>query len=192
MSQNKKMIAVTGQIGSGKSTLCGILRDAGETCFSCDAINKELLTQKNYLEGLKHLFPDVFDGDFFCKEKLRNLIYENENERQKLNKYSHSRIKYELLRMIDECDKQRVFVEVPLLNQTDFTVLFDEIWVVVANEKMRTRRLMIRDHSTMEFIQRQIASQHETTEYSVRVEIIQNNGDMEELRNKVNELLKKI
>lgn len=192
MSQNKKMIAVTGQIGSGKSTLCGILRDEGETCFNCDAINKELLAQKEYLNGLKKLFPDVFDGETFYKDKLRDKIFSDETERQKLNEYSHSRIKAELLRKIDESDGDRIFVEVPLLNQTDFSVLFDVIWVVVANKKTRTRRLLIRDHSTMDLIKNQIASQHDTTEYGIKVEIIRNDGDMDDLRNKVNELLKKL
>ena len=72
MNQNKTNIAITGQIGSGKSTVCNILREIGEECLDCDEINRKLLQNTEYLIGLKRLFPSVFYNDVFCKNKLKD------------------------------------------------------------------------------------------------------------------------
>ena len=45
-------IAVTGGIGSGKSAVCRILKERGYPVFSCDEINRTLLSEKSYLDGL--------------------------------------------------------------------------------------------------------------------------------------------
>ena len=47
----KKKIAVTGGIGSGKSTVAEYIREEGFPVFSCDQINAELWQNKEYLDG---------------------------------------------------------------------------------------------------------------------------------------------
>jgi dephospho-CoA kinase len=44
-----KKVAITGGIGSGKSTVLSILRNKGFVVFSCDEVYKEVITLKQLL-----------------------------------------------------------------------------------------------------------------------------------------------
>ena len=54
-------IAVTGTIGSGKSTVCAYLKEKGYDVFNCDEVNRDLLEPGN--EGyiaVQETFPECF------------------------------------------------------------------------------------------------------------------------------------
>ena len=63
-------VAITGGIGSGKSTVSDMLRKMGKTVYDADKINAELLTDESYLEKLRANFPEAFTNGEFDKKKL--------------------------------------------------------------------------------------------------------------------------
>ena len=142
MKQNKQIIAITGLIGSGKSTVCAILRKKGEITLNCDEINAELLTEKKYIDGLQKLFPQAFVEGLLHKNVLRKIVFSSDNERLKLNEYSHKEIKKRLEEKIKEISAQKIFVEVPLLTDQMFISLFDTIWIVKAEENEQLQRII--------------------------------------------------
>ena len=54
-----KKIAITGGIGSGKSTVLSFLKENGYPVFSCDEIYKQLLLDREYIEKIEKLFPSA-------------------------------------------------------------------------------------------------------------------------------------
>ena len=74
MMRNNNVIAVTGGIGSGKSTFCALLQDKGFPVFSCDKIYAELLAEGRLNDSLRNAFPECFDekeiGRASCRERV--------------------------------------------------------------------------------------------------------------------------
>ena len=58
----KIYIAITGGIGSGKSSVAEIIRTMGFPVFSCDNINRELMKDAKYIEEIKILFPSAIEN----------------------------------------------------------------------------------------------------------------------------------
>ena len=80
MTQNKKLIAITGGIGSGKSSVAKILKDFGYKVFSCDKIYVDLLNQGYFNKEFAKNFGKVFNEDGSLNKKL--LAQSAENKRQ--------------------------------------------------------------------------------------------------------------
>jgi dephospho-CoA kinase len=188
MKRNER-IAITGGIGSGKSFVADILSGMGENCISCDDLNAGLLAEKEYLAGLRKIFPDAFIGDVLDKAAVKKEIFSSEEKRRAVNEYAHKKIKE---RMLAEMEKYsgRIFVEVPILNQTDFDVIFDRIWVVESEKNKRVERIMKRDGVNAEFAEKQIFAQPEKYDFRVKTEFIHNDGNAENLKNQINALLR--
>lgn len=191
MKQNKKIIAVTGIIGSGKSTVLSVLQSIGEYTLSCDEINRELLYNEEYLKGLEILFPKAFTSGKLDKSAIRNAIFHNEEEREKLNSYAHKKIKEKLIEEIEKSPSSRVFVEIPLLNQVDFVDLFDEIWVIKATENVRIERIIKRDNISKEEAISKIKTQNELFDFKQKTIYIYNDTNTQNLAKEIRELIKK-
>ena len=191
MNQNEKIIAITGGIGTGKSEVCNILEDSGEICISCDKLNAELLKSREYLDGLNAIFPGAFNNGKLNKSILKEYIAYSDEKRKALNKYSHEKIKLKLINEIEKINNKRLFVEVPLLNQTDYADLFNEIWVVTNNKRTRIERIKTRDGIDEKYAERLIDIQPENYDFKIKTLIIYNEGDLEELKKNVFALLDK-
>ena len=59
MMQNKKIYAVTGGIGSGKTAVCRILAEFGYPVFSCDVVYAELTRGGQLVDRLDEVFKGV-------------------------------------------------------------------------------------------------------------------------------------
>lgn len=71
----KQKIAITGGIGSGKSSVAEFIRQEGYPVFSCDEINRSLLSKQDYLEKLQKLFPEAVTEGTFDKKSLRRQFF---------------------------------------------------------------------------------------------------------------------
>ena len=93
---------------------------------------------------------------------------------------------------IDECRRKGtkvVILDAPILFETNWTPLVDEVWVVVANEANVIKRAMARSGLTEEQVRSRIASQMSNEERIKRAQVvIHNDGSAEDLRKKVKEL----
>ena len=71
MTRSSFKFAITGGIGSGKSTVAGIIRRRGYAIFSCDEIYKELLCRKEFLNKIANEFDGVIKDDG-ALDKVKN------------------------------------------------------------------------------------------------------------------------
>ena len=139
-------IAVTGGIGSGKSSVTKIIREKGFPVFSCDEINKQLLTKKDYINRIEKIFPEAVEGGKIIKSRLAEIVFSDETALKKLNSVSHPLIMNELNRQMNS-RKGLVFAEVPLLFEGGYEDLFHKIIVVCREKEQRILSVMQRDHS---------------------------------------------
>ena len=147
----KKVIGLTGSIASGKSTVSNRLKELGYVVIDCDAINHEILKKNavGYLEVVKEFTSSILDENGeICRKKLGSLIFNDSKLKEKLNQILHPIIKSIVIEEINKTDDGMVFLDCPLLFETDFHELCDLKIVVYVNMDTQIQRLMQRDNIT--------------------------------------------
>ena len=192
-----KKIAITGGIGSGKSTVSNILRDKGYPVYSCDEIYAELTNSKTYINELEKAFPAVVKQGKIDKKSLAEIIFTNEQERMRLNKIAHPLIIKTLLERMNENESEIVFAEVPLLLEGNFENLFDQTIVVLRNLEDRIRSICTRDGISLEKAVERLNAQFDYDDIQSKNQLqkngaifIENKGDILTLKNTVDVALK--
>ena len=138
-------IAITGIIGSGKSTVINLLREAGEFCVSCDEINAQLLLEPHYISKLQKVFPGVVVGGAIDKGKLASLVFGDNESLEILEGIAHPLIMDKLISLTD--GDRLYFCEVPTLSSV-YAGLFDEIWYIDSQDDVTINRVQERDSLT--------------------------------------------
>ena len=146
-----KVIGITGSIGSGKSTVSRHLTNMGYYVIDCDKISHSVLRDnaKAKEEITNEFGTDIIDQDgYISRKKLGSIIFKDKDKRIKLNGILHPKIKEEVKKEIKESNNQIVFLDCPLLFETDFVELCDYKVVVYVDMDSQIRRIMARDNIT--------------------------------------------
>ena len=122
-----KKIAITGVIASGKSEVCKIIESLGEEVIYTDKINNELLNDKDYQQKLSLIFPNCIKNDKVDKSLIRQEILQNDDKRKALNSLAHREIKLKVEKIMQKINKKTIFVEIPLIVESNMVEYFLDI-----------------------------------------------------------------
>ncbi|MFX4261346.1 dephospho-CoA kinase [Pelotomaculum propionicicum] len=186
------VIGLTGNIGSGKSTVARQLKNLGAKIIDADQVARQVVTPGSPgLQEIVNVFgPGVLDSaGKLDRKKMGSLVFANPQARERLNKITHPKIKQEIEREIDlfnkgnkTSPKNRVLViDAPLLIEVGLEHNVDEIWVVKVNQEEQIERLAKRDGMTSKEALRRIAAQlpqEDKIKHAARV--IDNSGSKDE------------
>ena len=189
-------IAITGGIGSGKSTAAKILEELGYKCFSADRIYNDLLKNEDFVLSLSEhmgVEPIKTDGKVSLDKKaLSDMVFTDKNELKKLNDYTHPVVMSVLADEISCVKSEKiVFAEVPILFEEGYDKLFDYVFVITRNLNARLTNTMSRDGKSEEEVKRVVKSQFDYEKISDVDNIInvKNNGSLEDLRKELCEII---
>ena len=144
-------IAVTGNAGSGKSSVCEYLNEKGCELISSDILAREAVApeSESYVKILDHFGKKiVLDNGRLNRKKLRGIIVNDESERLALERIVQPEILKRMRNRMLLADKEGIpvlVVEVPLLFELRLEGEFDVVVVVSVNRETRIKRLMTRD-----------------------------------------------
>jgi dephospho-CoA kinase len=170
-------IAITGNIGSGKSTIANVLKHLGAKHFDADQSAKSM-----YLKpAVKALISSRIDAKIYVNDDvnwtyLKSEFYKNPELKIQLEQLIHplvfeSYINFELQNQNTIC-----LFESALLFETGRHAAFKTIICVCAPESLRINRLMQRPDITLQHIQRIMHQQmHETEKAKKSTHILVNN-----------------
>ena len=188
-----KLYAITGGIGTGKSLVCSILKNLGYNVFSADAIHKELLNEKSYIEKIYKIVDIPYkNGDNYNSKLVSQKIFNNPLLRNKLNEFTHKII---MDKMLTESKKYNgiVFNEVPLLFESGYENMYDGVIVILRELSSRINSIKVRSSLTEEEINKIIKSQYNYDNIPKNKHIlIVNDGDISSLENKIRAVIKSI
>ena len=193
MKQNDIKIAVTGGIGSGKSTVCQIIRQMGYSVLSCDAVYADIVRDKAFIQKLANEFGDeilLSDGGL-NRKKLSEIVFCDKAKLKRLDEITHPAIFEEMYRRAE--GKGLTFFEVPLLFEGGYQKLFDCVVVVVRNKEKRIAEVMHRDGLSIDEVCRRIDNQFDYDNAQLGAYYVLNNdNDMPHLKQEVENLISKI
>jgi dephospho-CoA kinase len=192
MTQNRVKIAITGGIGSGKSTVCRMIGEMGYPVFSCDEIYKELQTDGDFLAVMRENFGEkVVKEGKLDKEALSLAVFSDRALLQKLDDVTHPLIMARLYAAMSAYVVS--FAEVPLLFEGGFAKDFDRVIVVLRKEEDRIAAVCERDHTTEEKAEKRMKNQVDYEKIDLNGHtIIYNDGDLNALRQKVSSVIEEI
>lgn len=201
MTQNNKylkkpfVIGITGNIGSGKSEVSRYLTSLGYPLIDADVISREVVEPGEV--GLLHIVEtfgeSVLNFDHTLnRRKLGDLIFNNDVLRRKLNEILHPQIKQRIHQKIQTFQHEDfIFVDVPLLFETDSRSNYDEVVLIYAPESVCLSRVMARDQISEDLALKKIRAQMSAElKRSLSDYVISNYTDIESLHNQVDYYLK--
>ena len=189
---SNKLIAITGGMGSGKSTVSEIIKSIGYPVYSADAIYKDLIKNENFVKQI-YTALDIETNDYtFNKDLISSKVFNNKVYLEKLNSVTHPTVINELKRL-SNLHKGLVFNEVPLLFESKLESYYDVVIVVKRNLEERISSVSIRDGISREEIIKRINNQFNYENLSnTAYTLICNDGSYLELSDKVKAVIEGI
>lgn len=145
-------IGLTGGIATGKSTAANIIARMGFTVIDADELSRKVVEPGSSLlcELVETFGPSILNAKGLDRQKLRQMIFSDQNAKRKLESLMHPAIQNELVRTLDILGilaKPRPwFYEAALIFETNRHKLFKSIWVTYCSPATQLKRLMERDH----------------------------------------------
>lgn len=189
------VIGVTGNIGSGKSTVCQILARLGAVVIDADKVAQE--TYKSHSRTWQELI-DAFGRDILQpdgeidRQKLADIVFPRPDALAQLNGIVHPEAQRLAQGKIEACCQQgakAIALEATLLIEAEWTDLVDTIWLMVASEDRVVQRLrQYQGRDEAQVLARLKAQMPAGEKMKYADEIIYNDGDLAQLEARVTEL----
>ncbi len=185
-------IGLTGGIGSGKSAAALLFSARGAPIIDTDEIARTLVEpgQPAYDEIIKSFGEAILDGNRrIDRDKLRERVFDNTTERQRLEAILHPRIREVVRAKIADLDSPYCIVVVPLLIESGFDDLVDRVLVVDTSETLQIQRTVTRSGLTEPEIRKIMSAQATRAQRLQRADdVIENNADRKHLEKEVGRL----
>jgi dephospho-CoA kinase len=185
-------IALTGGIGSGKSTVASIFEELGVPIIDSDVISRNIVKPNNAcLDRIINEFgPEILTAEgSLDRDKLRNIIFNNDIAKTKLEEILHPVIYQEIDEQILAVDYPYCLIVVPLLIETQATDRFDRILLIDTDENKQVKRATNRDNTSSQLVEKIIKKQaNRKQRLKYADDVIDNNVNIEKLRETVLEL----
>ncbi len=190
-----KIIGITGNIGSGKSSVAKLLVAKGAVLIDADKIAREATQNKEILAKIaQELGEDLVKDGQLDRQKTADLIFNNQQAREKLNGIIHPWVRAESERRIAELKKQKnppeiILQDIPLLYENALEHTVDAVIVVYAALLERIKRVKKRSNLTEDDIRaRDAAQMNLISKMALADFVIDNSAGETELKNEVDRL----
>jgi dephospho-CoA kinase len=194
------VLGITGGIACGKSLVSRCFEELGAVVLSADALAREVVNPGEiaFKQIRAHFGEDVITAEgTIDRARLAQKIFQAPGERQILNQMTHPAIAQLADRRICELRNRPeipvIIYEAPLLFEAKREASVDLVLVVTSTVERQIERLMQRDNLTPAEALQRISAQMPIAEKAARADIvIENNGSLEEIRELVQHLYRKL
>lgn len=151
-----KLVAITGSIGCGKTTIAKVLNGLGYTVFDVDGWVRRLYFQKDFINKVVETFPETSENGVFNKRRLRHLVFDDNKQLKKLEALIHPFLKNKLKEVIrkNAFIEDLFFLDVALLFEMGWDRYCDLILVADVDENVQKQRVMARDKVSAEHFEK--------------------------------------
>ena len=178
-------VALTGGIGSGKSTVANAFAASGVNVIDADIIAREVVEPGTPALGaiVEHFGPQMLLADgSLDRRRLREKIFSQPEEKQWLNALLHPQIQQETQRLMRQATSAYVLWVVPLLVENKLWTRADRVLVVDVSKETQLARTVARDGVSRQHAENILAAQAtREARLAVADDVIDNNGSPDTL-----------
>lgn len=193
-----KIIGLTGNIASGKSSVSKILKEFGAEIIDMDSIAKEI-QDKNYgsvLERIRNQFGDtVVINNRLNRKKLAKIVFSSKDALKALNDIMVPLMTEKLVKEIEEQKKLQtkiIVIDAAILLEAEWDKYVDKLWVVYTPYEIQMKRLTEREKIAFDEANMRIEAQMSINEKIMKADVvIDNSKDFKHLYNQVKTLWEK-
>ena len=192
-----KIIGITGNSGSGKSTISKMVQDkCNGIVIDADKIARNMAcANSNYLKEIANVFgTDIISNNKLDRKKMADIIFNDKIQKEKMDKITFKYVVNEIKLRINLAKEQYdcIILDVPLLFESKLNEICDYTIGVIAKEEDKICRICKRDNINREKAIQRINSQPSDEFYINNCDYIIDNSNLEEIIEKVNEMLKRL
>ena len=190
------IIGVIGDIAAGKSTVASHLETLGSTWIDADKIAKEALDEPEIRDRVaEHFGPQCVKEDGAVNRKLiASFVFGDDapsrRNLQLLESWIHpwvrKVIRQELLNLADQ--ETVVVLDIPLLIESKWVLVCDEVWFVTASDDLRQDRARQRGWDDDELFRRERKQLSATVKRRHSQRVFSNEGTVEELKSEIDRI----
>ena len=174
-SDRPLLVALTGGIGCGKTTVLNQFDSLGIPCFVADQVAGRYYDNPDFLTQIRALFGDSVmlpDGSA-DKRAIAQIVFSNNDMLQRLNSLIHPRVwaDFELFVQVNKQAPYIIF-ESAIAYEYGFDKLVDRVVCVYLEEEERLRRLQLRDHASREQLLARMRNQLSAEEKMMRAHYV--------------------
>ena len=191
------LIALTGGIATGKSSVTKILRDQGVPVIDADRLIKSIYKNQETTNFINKACPvAIGENDVIDFKILREEFFKTEDLKVKIENFLYERLPLEFekeLKKLDFNEYEFLVYDIPLLFEKKLQSKFDLNILAYCSPEIQIQRLMKRDNIKKVLAQNILSQQIDIeTKKSLSELIILNNGTKEELLENTSKLLKSL
>ncbi len=189
------ILGLTGQSGAGKTTVAQIFRNRGFYVIDTDAVSRQIIP-----EVLPELVS-AFGGDILAadgtldRKALAHKAFADDVQTKKLNGIMHGAVMRSVWRTVDEKRAQGVenfIVDGAALYEAGADKGCDAVVAVLADKRLRKKRVMARDGITAQEAEQRFARQKSRAYLRRKADFIIENKNLSALDGKVCDILKQL
>ena len=161
MNNLKKIILITGGIGSGKSVVSQTIRTLGYAVYDCDKRAKWIMDEDAAIKcQIAEAFGDnALTNGRINKPFLAQTIFGNDAARKTINGIVHPAVHTDFLKWAAGQGSNIVFIESAIPREGDLLQFITEAWQVEAPEDVRVQRVMARNGFSREQVLARVQAQ---------------------------------
>jgi len=194
-----KTIAITGGIGSGKSTFCSKLKEKGFKIHSSDEQVAKIYNNpdKKFVTYLRTIgLSKSISKKNIDKKIISKIIFENKQIRKKLELYIFKIVRKKRSDFIKK-EKQKktklIFIDIPLLFENNLEKQFNKVISIIASKRVRLKRLKKTRKMTENQFKNITRSQTSDVIRKKKSDyVIYNNSTLKDYKIKINRLISKL
>ncbi len=154
-------LAVTGGIGSGKTTVCKYFEYIDISVYYSDYQAKVLMNTDQALQNklIAEFGADCYIDGVLNREFLSKKVFSNKESLTKLNAIVHPAVLEDFNQWAESQTSKYVIIESAILFDIGWEKHVDKVLCVVADEQIRIERTIKRDRTTRENVERIISNQ---------------------------------